>query len=150
MKRLEKGKPFSNEGALRTFAKPAKDRAKIALVALFPALWLAASGQPLLGLCDGSGSSSPCNSTCTAECGKQRPSHPFGSPDFSARPVRSRLGPQVGNSNPLLLEPVTHSEAGERRPVAAFAKRESPLALAASWQFACRAAADPRAPSLVS
>ena len=150
MKWLEKRKRFPNEGSPRTPVKPAMDRVKITLVVLFPALWLLASGQSLLDPRDSCATPAPCNSTCTSEDGKPCPSHPLCSPDISARPVRSRLGPQVGHSNLLPLEPISPSYSVERTPQTVFAQRESPLALATSWQFACRDALDPRAPSSVS
>ena len=150
MKWFEKRKRFPNERSPRTPVKPAMDRVKITLVALFPALWLLTSGQSLLDPRDSCANPAPCNSTCTCEDGEPCPSHPLGSPDISARPVRSRLGPQVGHSNLLPLEPISPSYAVERTPQTVFAQRESPPALATSWQFACRAALDPRAPSSVS
>src|SRR6266404_1748651 len=130
MKRLEKRKRFPNERSPRTAVKPAMDRVKITLVALFPALWLLASGQSLLDPRDSCANPAPCNSTCTAEDGKPCPSHPLCSPDISARPVRSCLGPQVGHSNLLPLEPISPSYAVERTPQTVSAQRESPLALA--------------------
>ena len=150
MKRLEKRKRFPNERSRRAVVKPAMDRVKITLVALLPALWLLASGQSFFDPRDSCANPAPCNSTCTSEDGKPCPSHPLYSPDISARPVRSRLGPQVGHSNLLPLEPISASYAVERAPQTLSAQRESPPAVATSWQFACRAALDPRAPSSVS
>lgn len=151
MKRFEKRKRFPNERSPKAGVQSAMDRMRITLVALFPALWLLASGQSLADSCGTYGNPAPCNSTSTVDCSKPCPALPVCSPDISARPVRSRLSPQAGSGNLLPFHPVSPSYAFERTAPAVCAQREeSPLALAASWQFACRAALDPRAPSFVS
>ena len=139
-----------NERRQVTAVKPIMDRARITLVALLPALWLLIPGQYLLGACAVCTNTASCDTTCAFEGAKQCPLHSVCSFDAAARPVKSRIAPQVPKGNFIPLEPVSRSHAVERTPTAVSAQRESPLALATSWQFTCRAALHPRAPSSVS
>ena len=149
MKWLQKRKPFPNKQSRKTAHKPGVDRLKITLVALFPALWLLTSTHSVHGSNGASGSAVQDRSTCNAECGKPCGSRPL-SADISAPPFRSRFGSQMPESTSPPLKAEFPSCAIERVPVPVFAQRETLLTLARSWQFACRAALDPRAPSSVS
>jgi hypothetical protein len=137
-----------NERPQRAVVKPVMDRARITLVAVFPALWLLVSGSYLPA--PGDGCPAKCDSTFAFGAGKQCPPYSVCTGDTAARPVNPRIGPQAGNGNVIPLESSFRSHSIERLSAPVFTQRESPLALAVSWQFACRAAPEPRAPSFVS
>ena len=142
--------PNPNERSRKRAVKTVMNRVKLSLVALLPAFWLLASGQSLLDPCDICASRGFDVSKSTFEGGKQCPLHSVCSFDTAARPVKSRIGPQVPKGKFMPLEPIARSHAVERTPTLVSAQRESPIALATCWQFACRAALDPRAPSSIS
>src|SRR5262249_5673264 len=136
----------ANERATRFAVKATMDRVKLMLVALLPAFWLLPAGPSLV--CDNCVARGSDDSGVAIQCDKHGPSHSIYSTDISARPVTSRAGKHFGKSNTLLFEPFSESPSLTR--LAPSEQRESPLALRTSWQFACRAAGEPRAPSSVS
>ena len=125
------------------------DRTKIAFAALVPALWLLLCGQGLPAQCIDCPKAPSSAHTCTLQNDKACSSDAVSSQDTTARRAASRLG-KSGNTNPLVVNPISRSHAVERTPTPVSAQRESPIALATCWQFVCRTALEPRAPSSVS
>jgi hypothetical protein len=130
--------------------KRVMDRTKIAFVALLPALWLLVCGQGLSAQCIDCSKEVSRDQTCTLLSCKYCPSDAVSSQDISARRAPSRPG-KSGNTNATLLSPISRPHAVEHASLAlSCPRRESRAALATCWQFACRAALDPRAPSSIS
>src|SRR5947208_1166341 len=93
----------SNERAAKREVKPGMDRVKVALIALFPAFLLLASGQALRasgGNCPATGS---CNASCTLDSGGHCPLHPCCASQVSARTAGPRLVKHLGKTNPPAL-----------------------------------------------
>jgi hypothetical protein len=127
------------------------DRVKVTLVALLPALWLMASGQSFTGRCPSCASASSRDSTLALESGQCCPSDAAGSVGLSALRANPRIGAHSAKSNFRPLEPIDYSQAFNRTLFAnSPSQRDGLIALAVRWQFDCRAASEPRAPSLVS
>src|SRR5258705_1863614 len=124
------------------------DRVKVTLVALLPALWLMASGQCFADPRGGRETISARDSKFAFESGKHCPSNEPCSTDLSARRAKARIGSHSAKGNPFFIEPIAHSQVTHPRFSGNFSSvREGPLALATHWQFDCRAAPEPRAPS---
>jgi hypothetical protein len=129
--------------------KALMDRIKIAFAAIFPAVWLLLCGQALSAQrMDWSKETSRDHPGTLQGC---KPCSPDAliSQDATARRAPSRLG-KSGNANTLFVNPISRSHAVERMPIPLSAQRESPFGLATCWQFVCRTALDPRAPSSLS
>jgi hypothetical protein len=126
------------------------DRVKVTLVSFLPALWLMASGPCLVDPCGNCATVSTCGSAFAFEKGKHCPSSGTSCIDVSALPSGARMGSHSVKGNLFCVQPTTGSVV-DRRFLANFSfDREGALALATRWQFDCRAAAEPRAPSSVS
>ena len=129
--------------------KAAMDRVKITLVVLLPALWLMASGQRFLDPCANCTSASVWAHSFKG--GNPCPSAETGSVDLSARRANSRISSQPPKPNFFSLERIGRSESLHDQFFAYYpSNREGLNALAIRWQFDCRAAPEPRAPSSVS
>jgi hypothetical protein len=127
------------------------DRVKVTLAALLPALWLMASGQCFADPCGSCATVSARDSKFAFESGKQCPSNEASSIDLSARRAKARIGSHSAKANLFFIEPIAHSKVAHPKFSGNFSSvREGPLALATRWQFDCRAAPQPRAPSSVS
>ena len=139
-----------NERSAQWRVTAVMNRIRITFVALLPALWLLASGQFLFDSSgNGAATTGGCHSQCVLEGGKHCLSHPPSASDISARGIRSRVGKHSGKSDLICLEPISCS-AWPRSAIACFTVHTSSPALATGWQFACRAAPNPRAPSFAS
>jgi hypothetical protein len=139
-----------NEQSSRDPVKGVMDRTKIALAALLPALWLLLCGQGLPEQCIDCSNETCMDLTCTLQNGKHSSLEAVPSPDITARRATSRLG-KSGNANTPLVTAVSREHAVEHAYLAILsARRQSPPGLVARWQFDCRAALDPRAPSSIS
>jgi len=140
-----------NERPESDVVKALMDRVKVTLVALLPALWLMASGQYFLDPCGNCPATSASNSSFAFEQGKHCSSNETGSIDLSARRTNLRVSAQSAKNNFFPVEPAIGSKSVSQRFSAVLSSdREGPLALATRWQFDCRAAPQPRAPSSVS
>jgi hypothetical protein len=127
------------------------DRVKVTLAALLPALWLMASGQCFADPCAGGATAGARDSKVAFESGKRCPSNEAYSIDLSVRRASARIGSHSAKGNFFFTEPTTRSQVAHSRFLGNFTSvREGPQALAARWQFDCRAASQPRAPSSVS
>ena len=127
------------------------DRVKVTLASLLPVLWLMASGQSFADPCGGCPTKAPCSSTVALENGQRCPSNEASSTDVSTWRANARIGSHSSKGNPLFVEPTDRSEAVSRRFLVDFSSfREGPGVLATRWQFDCRVASEPRAPSSVS
>ena len=140
----------SNEQSSRDSVKRVMDRTRIAFAALLPALWLLLCGQALSAQridCPNEACTDP---TCTFQNGKHSSFDAVSSPDLTARRATSRLG-KSGNGNTDLVTAVSREYGVEHASLAIRSARpQGPSGLAARWQFDCRAALDPRAPSSIS
>ena len=126
------------------------DRTKIAFAALLPALWLLLCGQGISAQCIECSNGTCRDPLCTLQNGKHSSLAVVSSPDVTARRATSRLG-KPDNGNTSLVNAVSRAYAVEPASLAIrSARRQSPPDLATRWQFDCRAALEPRAPSSVS
>jgi len=142
---------IGNEQCERWVVKADMDRVKVALVSLLPALWLMASGQCFARPCDSCATDNAPDSKFALESGKHCPSKEANSIDLSARRANARIGSHLAKANFFSSEQTTSSRSVDRRFLTDFSSsREGPRALATRWQFDCRAASEPRAPSSVS
>ena len=139
-----------NEQSSCNPVKGVMDRTRIAFAALFPVLWLLLCGQGLSAQCVDCSKEISSHQTCTLLSCQHCPPDAVSSQDIPARRAPSRLG-KSGNTNTALLSPISRRPTAEHAPLAIRSpRRESPLAVAMCWQFVCRAALDPRAPSSIS
>jgi len=129
--------------------QPSMSRVKITLVALFPVFWLLA-GQSVLDFCADCTILDAADSKAALSTGKKCNSHTPFSSDISKHAVRSRIGKIAAKIQLLPAELTSRSNSDEASSSAHSELPSAPPALAASWQFACRAALEPRAPSSVS
>jgi hypothetical protein len=143
---------IGNERCERWVVKADMDRVKVALVSLLPVLWLMASGQYFADPCGACPTGGAPDSKFALESGKHCPSNEATSSiDLSARRANARIGSHLAKANFFPAEPTTNSRSVDRRFLTDFSSsREGPRALATRWQFDCRAASEPRAPSSVS
>ena len=137
----------TNEQCSGDSVKPVMDRTRIALASFLPALWILLCGQSLPAQCIDCAKESSTFQTCTLQKGKHLSSGVVSSTDITARRATPRPG-KPDHSNPPILDPISRVHKVEQAPLAiCSARRESTLALATCWQFACRTALEPRAPS---
>ena len=130
--------------------KALMDRIKIAFAAIFPAVWLLLCGQALSAQCTDYSKETSRDHPGTLQGCKPCSPDALTFQDATARRAPSRLG-KSGHAKPLLFNPISRPHTVEHPSLAICSpRRESPLALATCWQFICRAALDPRAPSSVS
>src|SRR5262249_39253887 len=141
-----------NERCERWVVKAVMDRVKVALVSLLPVLWLMASGQSFAEPCRNCATANKPDSKFALESGQRCPSNEATVfTDLSARRANARIGSQSAKLIFFPVEPAIGSRSVDRRFLAVFSSlREGPCALAVRWQFDCRAASEPRAPSSVS
>jgi len=145
-----RARTIPNERSSRDPVKGVMDRTKIAFAALLPALWLLLCGEGLSAQCVDWSNGTCRDPSCTLQNGKHSSLAVVSSPDVTARRATSRLG-KSGNGNTSSVNAVSRAYAVEHAPLAiCSARRQSPPDLATRWQFDCRAALDPRAPSSVS
>jgi hypothetical protein len=130
------------------------DRVKITLAALLPTLWLMAAGQSFADPCGGHATLTTVNafdSEFAFESGKHCPSNDPCSTDLSARRAKARIGSHSAKGIFFVTRPTTRSQVAQPTfSPNSSSVREGPRALATRWQFDCRAAPEPRAPSSVS
>ena len=141
---------FTNEHSGHSPVECLMNRAKLGFVALLPVLWILASGESLLASCDGCNSTGLCGSQSILDGGKPCPSQPLSGSDAAASTVHSRVVKHSGKSSLTPSENICRTFSLQSNAVARPAPRTSPPGLATSWQFTCRAALDPRAPSFAS
>jgi hypothetical protein len=126
------------------------NRVKLALAVLMPALWLFASGQSLLAYGDECTFAGVDSSQASLDSGKSFPHQPFCGSDAAAMGVHARLVKHLGKGSPSYREHFCSLDFLLPLTAALRAARENSPDLVSSWQFACRAALDPRAPSCIS
>src|ERR1051325_3993860 len=127
------------------------DRVKVTLVALLPALWLMASGQYFLDPCGNCPAASAADSAYAIQKAENGPSSETGSVDLSTRRANLRIGQQSLRGNFFFVQPIARSQPVDEQFLSELSSnREGPPVLAARWQFDCRAAPEPRAPSSLS
>jgi len=143
---------IGNEQCERWVVKADMDRVKVALVSLLPVLWLMASGQYFADPCRNCATTKASDSKFALESGKRCPSNDAtSSTDLSARRANARIGSHLTKANLFPVEPTTGSGSVDGRFLVDFSSAcDGPRALATRWQFDCRAAPQPRAPSSVS
>ena len=141
---------FLNERVGHSPVECLTNRAKFGFVALLPVLWILASGESLLASCDGCNSTGLCDSQSIVDGGKPCPSQPLSGSDAAPSAVHSRVVKHSGKSSLTPSEDICRTFSLQSNAVARPAPRTSPPDLATSWQFTCRAALDPRAPSFAS
>ena len=133
--------------------KPAMVRARIALTILFPAVWLLAAAQSSSGKTS-LHSISPAAAEFSSQLrsGHANSANPFAGADTAFRPGNARLFKHLNKPANSSAHCVPGSIRGEdsafRNSFFLSLTRSTPLAN--RWQFDCRAALDPRAPSLAS
>jgi hypothetical protein len=128
------------------------DRVKVALVSLLPVLWLMASGQSFAEPCRNCATANKADSKFALESGRRCPSHEAtASIDLSVRRAKARIGSQSAKTSFFPVEPTIGSQSVDGRFSSGFSSfHDGACALAVRWQFDCRAASEPRAPSSVS
>jgi len=141
---------FLNERAGHSPVESLMNRAKLGFVALLPVLWLLGSGESLLASCEECGVMGSCGSASLLDGGKPCPSQPISGSDAAASTVHSRVVKHTGKSSLTPCENICRSCSLPSKAIAHVAPRKSSPDLATTWQFACRAALDPRAPSFAS
>ena len=119
---------------------------KFSFIGLLSALCLLASGYSGFGSCNDCAPASQ-DRAAAFESAKHCSLSSFFSSDLSARRFSSRNGQQIGKSDVPLVESAWSSHIVERDIAILCPRLDGPLSLISSWQFACRAALDPRAPS---
>ena len=139
---------YPNDCSMHWTATPVASRAKLAFVALVPALWLVACGQSLLIACDDPTGCS--HSQCGLDADKDCHSMPLSCSDDAVRVTRSRVVNFFGKSSLTFWGDGSTSSSARPPVVARLASNLKSPELATFWQFACRAALEPRAPCLVS
>ena len=134
----------------RSTARPVKidmDRVKVAFIAIVPALLFIAAAPVAFG------ASNHCRLSCfTGSAFRARPcaAFPIDSRDIVAHPAHVRYGKYLPRAPLQPFQPVP-SFSEVKSPQAAFYWLvHSSRPLSVPWQFFCRAAAQPRAPSFVS
>jgi hypothetical protein len=131
----------------RSFVQAIVDRAKITLACIVPAFCLLICAESLAASCDRCGSEPGTESTYSLQDGRHPPLHRPLSSDAAVRHGILRTG-KLSKSQPLTFLPIRHSRTAVAAPLELSSPRhESPPTLVTRWQFICRAARDPRAPS---
>jgi len=141
---------FPNERAGHSPVECLMNRTKLGFVALLPVLWLLASGESLLASCCECGGTGLCDSQSIRDSGNRCPSQPISGSDAAVIAVHSRVLKHSGNGSLTPCENICQPFSLQSNAVARLAPRTNSPNLATSWQFACRAALDPRAPSFAS
>ena len=137
-----------NECIVSEMVKGLMDRLKVSLISLFSGLSFLVSGQSLFVDCAVQDSN---QTTCVLQSSKDSCSHGLNSYDIFARQAVSRIGKHLGKGHLPSSHLLCRSHSLERIFLKlSCADSEKPSALATCWQFECRAALNPRAPSLVS
>src|SRR5262249_20520937 len=126
-----------NERPMKPRVKVEMERVKLTLVALLPTLFLLASGQSVQGVCVRCVKPDAGSAIC--EGGKQS-APPLTSTEFSARTAHVRLGKYQGQGNLPPVEPFSELRSVEPPSRIFPALQARTMALAVSWQFACRTA----------
>ena len=140
---------YSTERIANQVVKASMSRVRITVVALFPVLWLLA-GQSLLEPGTDCAAVGIFHSNPALDSSELWPASPHLSTDISTRVVHSRSGKISGKTTPLPFEFLSRLQSARAFAAALSSQFPSPPALATSWQFACRAALEPRAPTSVS
>jgi hypothetical protein len=138
----------SSERTLIRVVKASMSRVMIICVAVVSALRML-TGQCALETQSGFASPGSLQSTFAFDnANVGRSSSPF-SADISARVAHSRIGKIPGKITPLPSDPLCRLHSVPATTALAALRLPRP-ALASCWQFACRAAPEPRAPASVS
>ena len=141
---------FTNERAGNSSVECLMNRAKLGFVALLPVVWLLASGESLLASCAECGGTGFCDSQSILGNGKRCPPQPLSGSDAAASGVHSRILKHSGKSSLTPCENICRSSSLQSNGVARLTPHANSPNFATSWQFACRAALEPRAPSFAS
>ena len=125
-------------------------RTRFALVALLPAFCLIVSGQTAFVSCDNCSATIFDSCDCTIQAWKHSPRGSEACLDLSVGRLASRTGKQSGR-NVMLPDLILGSSCAEQSSLAEPAtQRPRGFAVTPPWQFDCRAAGEPRAPSFLS
>ena len=131
------------------FVEALMNGGKHALVILLSALWLCASGQSLLAPCDSCRTGASASPNHILDAGKSCPCSPFSNSDFAGTAIHSGVTKHLGKAGPIVCENACRSSVLAAPADIQCSLRHSAQDRATSWQFVCRAALDPRAPSSV-
>jgi hypothetical protein len=123
-------------------------RPNFPLLAIFSAFSLLVLGQPALPRCEDCLFSY--NVTGSFQSSTHSCSDSLVSCDLSARRLNSRTGQHSSNLHQLLLIPVFPLPTVAREPASSDPQPDKLVFLSCTWQFSCRAAPLPRAPSSLS
>lgn len=135
------------EHVRRGFVKPIVDRAKITLGCILPALFLLICSQSLAASCERCGAEPQADSTYSLQDGRHVPVHTPSPSDATVRHGSWRIV-KLSKTQPLTFLPIRHWRTAVAAPLDLSSPRhQSPTALVTRWQFDCRTAWDPRAPS---
>ena len=136
----------SNSERHKNYEVKASMSTKFSFIGLVSALCLLASGYSGFGSCNDCAPATQ-DRAAAFESAKHCSFSSIFSSDLSARRFSSRNGLQTGKSDVPLFESTYSSHTVERDIAILCPRPYGPLSLVSSWQFACRAALDPRAPS---
>lgn len=125
-------------------------RANVALFLLLPALWVFLCAQGFAIPCDNCGIFGSQDVTCSLQPCKGSAGDVLVSPNSSTVRAATRTGKNFGKSHLPSLDPLARSHGNGRTLTISFPESQSPFTIATCWQFDCRAARHPRAPTLVS
>jgi hypothetical protein len=139
----------STERRAKQAVKASMSRFKIALVALLPGLWLLA-GQSLIEPSLDCAVGGVLDSNHALDGSKFSHTYPPFSSDVSTRVIHSRSGKISGKTSSLPFEFLSGVQTATAFSAAPSILFHNPPELASSWQFACRAAPEPRAPTSLS
>jgi len=126
---------FTNEHSGHSPVECLKNRAKLGFVALLPALWILASGEPLLASCDGCNSTGLCDSQSIVDGGKPCPSQPLSGSDAAPSTVHSRVVKHSGKSSLTPCENKCRTFSLQSNAVAHLAPRTNSPDLIAFGRF---------------
>jgi hypothetical protein len=130
--------------------KPTWDGAKASLVWVLPALWVLISAQGLSAQCSDCAIEPSQHSASSLQSGKRHAPDAIPSRDLSLRRPSNRIV-KSGKNTLYDVAPFLRQGAVERATFTIYLPQCHPSpALATRWQFDCRAAREPRAPSAVS
>jgi len=143
---LSDEKPDKKTGTSKTYP-----RMKLVVASLLPTLWLVTSGQSLLDPMGPCATGNFCAWVSRSESGEDFPLKQARFFLAAARPISIRIGTHSGTDKIPSLETIFCGWDVEWTPIAISSPTsDGSLALAKSWQFHCRTALEPRAPSPVS
>ena len=100
--------------------------------------------------CDNCGIFGSQDVTCSLQPCKGSAGDVLVSPNSSTVRAATRTGKNFGKSHLPSLDPLARSHGNGRTLTISFPESQSPFTIATCWQFDCRAAHHPRAPTLVS